>query len=68
MIETLRTLAGAFAVSGCEQDMARCVLELAASYGTCGRDAMGNVILHRAGNRGKGDAGSAPGYSGTHCH
>ena len=42
MIETLRTLAGAFAVSGCEQDMARCVLELAASYGTCGRDAMGN--------------------------
>ena len=34
MIETLRTLAGAFAVSGCEQDMARCVLELAASYGT----------------------------------
>ncbi len=49
MIETLRTLAGAFAVSGCEQDMARCVLELAASYGTCGRDAMGNVILHRPG-------------------
>lgn len=49
MIETLKALAGAFAVSGCEQDMARCVLELAASYGTCSRDAMGNVILHRPG-------------------
>lgn len=49
MIENIKALAGAFAVSGCEQAMARQVLELAAPYGTCSQDAMGNVTLHRPG-------------------
>ena len=49
MIECIKALVDGFAVSGCEQAMAQRVLELAAPYGTCSQDAMGNVTLHRPG-------------------